>query len=108
MKKRLLLLGALAAAAVVLPASPAVADPPPGQGLETFTVPCEEGPVEVVGTRGDSASRWVDGQHVVVLSLTVDGTPVKTFGQKTGLAANAFGCTVSGVTITRAPVPPGG
>ncbi len=108
MKKRLLALGALAAAVVVLPASPALADPPPGQGLETFTVPCEEGSVEVVGTRGDSASRWVDGEHVVVLSLTVDGTPVKTFGRKTGLAANAFGCTVSGVTIVRAPVPPGG
>ena len=106
--KKLLALGALAAAAVVLPASPAVADAPPGQGLETFTVPCEEGSVEIVGTRGDSASRWVDGQHVVLLAITVDGTPVKTYGQKTGLATNAFSCTVSGATVVRAPVPPGG
>ena len=108
MKKKLLALGALTAAAVVLPASPAVADPPPGQGLETFTVPCEEGTVEIIGTRGDSATRWVGGQHVVLLAITVDGTPVKTLGQKTGLAANAFSCTVSGTTVVRVPVPPGG
>jgi hypothetical protein len=106
--KKLLALGALAAAAVVLHTSPAVADTPPGQGLETFTVPCEEGTVEIVGTRGDSASRFVDGQHVVLLAITVDGTPVKSYGQKTGLATNAFSCTVSGVAVVRAPVPPGG
>jgi hypothetical protein len=109
--KQLLALGALAAAAVVLPASPAVADAPPGQGLETFPVPCAETapvPVEVVGTRGDSASRWIDGQHVVQLSITVEGTPIKMYGQKTGLATNAFSCTVGPATVVRAPVPPEG
>jgi hypothetical protein len=106
--KQLLALGALAAAAVVLPAAPAFADAPPGKGLETFTVPCGEGSVEVVGTRGDSASRWVDGEHVVQLSITVDRTVIKSFGQKTGLATNAFSCTVLGATVVRAPVPPEG
>jgi hypothetical protein len=110
--KQLLALGALAAAAVVLPASPAFAEAPPGQGLEDpFTVECAEGPVEVVGTRGDSASRWIDGEHVVLLSITVDGTPIKSYGQKTGLATNASRCTVEGpvtATVVRAPVPPEG
>jgi hypothetical protein len=106
--KQLLAVGAFAAAAVVLPASPAVAEPPPGQGLETFTVPCTEGPITVVGTRGDSASRWIDGQHVVQLSITVGETPIKTYGQKTGLATNAFSCTVGPATVVRAPVPPEG
>jgi hypothetical protein len=113
--KQLLATGAFAAAAVVLPAAPAVAEPPPGQGLETFPVPCTEpepeGTVTVVGTRGDSASRWVDGEHVVQLSITVDGTVIKTYGQKTGLATNAFSCTVEGpvtATVVRAPVPPVG
>jgi hypothetical protein len=108
--KQLLALGALAAAAVVLPAAPAVAEPPPGKGLETFTVPCTEpeGTVTVVGTRGDSASRWIDGQHVVQLSIIVGGTPIKMYGQKTGLATNAFSCTVGPATLVRAPVPPEG
>jgi hypothetical protein len=110
--KQLLALGAFVAAAVVLPASPAVADAPPGQGLETFTVECAGGPITVVGTRGDSASRFVDGEHVVLLSITADGTVIKTYGQKTGLATNAFSCTVSGqegtATVVRAPVPPEG
>jgi hypothetical protein len=84
--KRLLALGALTAAAVALPASPAIADAPPGQGLETFTVECAEGTITVVGTPGDSASRWVDGQHMVLLSITfgADGVTIKTYGQKRG------------------------
>ena len=113
--KRLLALGALTAAAVAWPASPAVADAPPGQGLETFTVECAEGTITVVGTPGDSASRWVDDQHMVLLSITFtdDVTIVtKTFGQKTGLASNAVSCTVTDpfgtATVVRAPVPPKG
>ena len=113
--KRLLALVAFTAAAVALPASPAVADAPPGQGLETFTVECAEGTITVVGTPGDSASRWVDDQHMVLLSITFstdDGTFTKTYGQKTGLATNAFSCTVSEpegtATVVRAPVPPEG
>jgi hypothetical protein len=106
--KQLLAVGVFAAAAVVLPASPAFADAPPGQGLETVTVPCEGRSVEVVGTRGDSASRWVEDEHVVLLSITVDGTPVRTFGEKTGLATNASSCTVGNATVVRAPVPPEG
>jgi hypothetical protein len=53
--KRLLALGAFTAAAIALPASPALADAPPGQGLETFTVDCAETeiPITVVGTVGD-------------------------------------------------------
>jgi hypothetical protein len=114
--KRVLAIGAFAAAAVALPASPAVADAPPGQGLETFTVECAEGTITVVGTPGDSASRWVDDQHMVLLSITVstDGVTIftKTFGQKTGLATNAVSCTVTDpfgtATVVRVPVPPEG
>jgi hypothetical protein len=112
--KRLLALGALAAAAVALPASPAIADAPPGQGLETFTVECAEGTITVVGTPGDSASRWIDDQHMVLLSITFsDGVTIdtKTFGKKTGLT-NAVSCTVTDpfgtATVVRAPVPPRG
>jgi hypothetical protein len=114
--KRLLALGALTAAAVALPASPAIADAPPGQGLQTFTVDCAApvGMITVVGTVGDSASRWVDGQHMVLLSITftVDGVEItQTSGKKTGLAAGAVSCTVTDPfgtrTIVRAPVPPG-
>lgn len=115
--KRLLGLGALTAAAVALPALPAFADAPPGHGLETFTVACAEGAINVVGTPGDSASRWVDDQHMVLLLITF--TPpggveivAKTFGKKTGLASNAVSCTVTGpdgtATVVRAPVPPVG
>jgi hypothetical protein len=114
--KRLLALGTLAISAVALPASPAFADAPPGQGLETFTVGCVEGSITVVGTRGDSASRWVDDQHMVLLSITfsTDGVIIfaKTFGQKTGLATNAVSCTVvdpqGTATVVRVPVPPEG
>ena len=112
--KRLLALGALTAAAVALPALPAVADAPPGQGLETFTVVCDEGEITVVGSPGDSASRWINGQHMVLLSLTFTTTEgvtivAKTWGQKTGLATVT--CTVTdpdGTTeLVRVPVPPG-
>ena len=114
--KRLLALGALTAATVALPASPAIADAPPGQGLETFTVECAEGTITVVGTPGDSASRWVDDQHMVLLSITfsADGVTIitKTYGQKRGLATNAVSCTVTDpfgtATVVRAPVPPKG
>jgi hypothetical protein len=116
--KRLLALGALTAAAVALPASPALADAPPGQGLQTFTVQCAEGTITVVGSPGDSASRWIDGQHMVLLSITFTPTEgptivVKTYGQKTGLAANKVTCTVTfpdgtTATVVRAPVPPKG
>jgi hypothetical protein len=115
--KRLLAVGALTAAAVALPASPAIADAPPGKGLQTFTVECAEteNPITVVGTVGDSASRWIDGQHMVVLEIrfTVDGVEItQTLGKKTGLAAGAVSCTVTDqfgtATIVRAPVPPGG
>ena len=117
--KRLLALGALTAAAVALPTLPAVADAPPGQGLETFTVDCAETeiPNTVVGTVGDSASRWIDDQHLVLLSITFTTTGgvvivADTLGKKTGLAANAVTCTVTfpdGIaTVVRVPVPPGG
>jgi hypothetical protein len=113
--KRLLALGALTAAAVALPASPAIADAPPGKGLETFTVECAEGTITVVGTPGDSASRWIDDQHMVLLSITfsADGVTLftKTYGQKRGLA-NAVSCTVTDpsgtATVVRVPVPPNG
>lgn len=112
--KRLLALGGLTAAAVALSASPAIADAPPGKGLETFTVVCAEGTITVVGTPGDSASRWIDDQHMVLLSITfsADGATVftKRYGQKTGLAANTVTCTVTDAsgtaTVVRAPVPP--
>jgi hypothetical protein len=112
--KRLLALGVLTAAAVALTASPAIADAPPGKGLETFTVECAApvGTITVVGTPGDSASRWIDGQHMVLLSITFSpgGVVIKAYGQKTGLAANAVSCTVTDplgmVTVLRAPVPP--
>jgi hypothetical protein len=114
--RQLLAVGALAAAAVALPASPAIADAPPGKGLETFTVECAEGTITVVGTPGDSASRWIDDQHMVLLSITfsADGVIIinKTYGQKTGLATNAVSCTVTDpqgtATVVRAPVPPDG
>ena len=116
--KRLLALGALTAAAVALPALPAVADAPPGHGLETFTVACLEGEITVVGTPGDSASRWIDGQHMVqlLITFTPTGGPeivAKAYGKKTGLASNAVTCTVTfpdGTTakVVRTPVPPGG
>ena len=114
--KRLLPLGAFTAAAIVLSASPAAADAPPGKGLETFTVQCAEGAITVVGTRGDSASRWIDGQHMVLLSISFStgGATIfaKTYGQKTGLATNAVTCTVTDPlgtsTVVRVPVPPKG
>jgi hypothetical protein len=83
-----------------------------GQGLERFTVECAEGTITVVGTPGDSASRWIDDQHMVLLSITFSpgGVVIKAYGQKTGLAANAVSCTVTDplgmVTVLRAPVPP--
>jgi hypothetical protein len=113
--KRLLALG-VTAAAIALPASPAIADAPPGQGLETITVDCLEGSVTVVGSPGDSASRWIDGQHMVLLSITFTPTGgptivVKTYGQKTGLAGNTVTCTVTfpdgTATVVRTPVPKG-
>jgi hypothetical protein len=115
--KRLLSVVALTAAAVALPVSPAVADSPPGQGLETFTVECAEGTITVVGTPGDSASRWIDDQHMVqlLITFTPTGGPeivAKAYGQKTGLASNAVSCTVTlpdgTATVVRAPVPPQG
>ena len=113
--KRLLAYGVMAAA-VALPASPAFADAPPGQGLETFTVECAEGTITVVGTPGDSASRWIDDQHMVLLSLSfsADGVTLftKTYGKKTGLAANTVSCTVTDpsgtATVVRVRVPPNG
>jgi len=89
---------------------------PARQGLETFTVECAEGTITVVGTPGDSASRWVDDQHMVLLSITfsADGVTIftKTYGQKRGLATNAVSCTVTDpfgtATVVRAPVPPKG
>ena len=113
--KRLLALGALTAAVVALPASPATANAPPGQGLETFSVECAEGTITVVGTPGDSASRWIDGQHMVLLSITFTptGDPeiVAKAPKKTGLAADAVTCTVTfpdgTATVVRAPVPKG-
>jgi hypothetical protein len=113
--KRRLAVGALTAAAVALPASPAIADPPPGQGLQTFTVECAEGRITVVGTPGDSASRWINDQHMVqlLITFTPTGSPeivAKAYGQKTGLATNAVTCTVTlpdgTATVVRAPVPP--
>jgi hypothetical protein len=111
--KRLLAVGALTAAAVALPASPAIADAPPGKGLQTFTVECAApvGTITVVGTPGDSASRWIDDQHMVLLSITftTDGAIItQTLGKKKGLAANAVSCTVGTDTVVRAPVPPRG
>jgi hypothetical protein len=114
--KRLLALGVLTAAAVALPASPAIADAPPGQGLERFTVECAEGTIQVVGSPGDSASRWINDQHMVLLSITFtanEGVSIKAFGQKKGLATNAVSCTVTfpdGTTakVIRTPVPPQG
>jgi hypothetical protein len=114
--KRLLALSALTAAAIALSASPALADAPPGQGLETFTVDCLEGSVIVTGSPGDSASRWIDGQHMVLLSITFTPTGgpsivVKRYGQKTGLAGNTVPCTVTfpdgTATVVRTPVPKG-
>jgi hypothetical protein len=117
--KRLLALGVLTAAAVALTASPAIADAPPGKGLETFTVECAApvGTITVVGTVGDSASRWIDDQHMVLLSITFTPTEgpeivAKAYGKKTSLATNAVTCTVTfpdGIaTVVRVPVPPGG
>jgi hypothetical protein len=115
--KRLLALGAVTAAAVALSASPAIADAPPGQGLQTFTVECAEGTITVVGTPGDSATRWIDDQHMVQLLITFTPTGgveivAKAYGQKTGLATNAVTCTVTlpdgTATVVRAPVPPKG
>jgi hypothetical protein len=115
--KRLLAVAALTAAAVALPASPAIADAPPGKGLQTFTVECAEGTITVVGTPGDSASRWIDDQHMVQLLITFTPTGgvevvAKAYGQKTGLAANAVTCTVTlpdgTAKVVRAPVPPEG
>jgi len=117
--KRLLAVGALAAAAIALPASPAIADAPPGKGLQTFTVECAEteNPITVVGTPGDSASRWIDDQHMVQLLITftpTGGVEIvgKAYGQKRGLATNKVTCTVAvpggTATVVRAPVPPRG
>jgi hypothetical protein len=116
--KRLLALG-VTAAAMALPASPAIADAPPGKGLHTFTVECAApvGTITVVGTPGDSASRWIDDQHMVLLSITFERGGVtidaKTYGRKTGLATNPVTCTVTfpdgtTSTVVRAPVPPTG
>ena len=111
--KRLLALGALTAAAVALPALPAVADAPPGKGLQEITVQCAEGTITVVGTPGDSASRWIDDQHMVQLLITFTPTEgaeivAKAYGKKTGLATVT--CTVTfpdgTATVVRAPVPP--
>jgi hypothetical protein len=96
--------------------SPALAEAPPGQGLETFEVVCDDGPITVVGSPGDSASRWIDGQHMVLLEITFTPTGgaeivIKTFGQKTGLAGNTVSCSVTDengtTTLVRAPVPNG-
>jgi hypothetical protein len=117
--KMINMLAATAGAGVALvlgAAVPASADAPNGHGLETFTVECAEGTITVVGTHGDSDSRWIDGQHMVLLSLTFEADGVtlftKTFGNKAGLAANGVvTCTVTDpfgtATVVRVPVPPG-
>jgi hypothetical protein len=115
--KRLLAVGVSTAAAVGLTASPAIADAPPGKGLQEFTVECAEGQITVVGTPGDSASRWVDDQHMVQLLITftpTGGVEIvgKAYGQKRGLATNKVTCTVAvpggTATVVRVPVPPRG
>jgi hypothetical protein len=77
--KRLLALGAFTTAAIALSASPAAADAKPGKGLETFIVNCASGTITVVGTPGDSASRWIDGQHMVLLEITFSPDGVQMF-----------------------------
>jgi hypothetical protein len=77
--KRLLALGAFTTAAIALSASPAAADAQPGKGLETFIVNCASGTITVVGTPGDSASRWIDGQHMVLLEITFSPDGVQMF-----------------------------
>jgi hypothetical protein len=71
----------------------------------------------VVGSPGDSASRWIDGQHMVQLLITFTPTDgpeivVKSYGQKTGLAGDTVTCTVElpdgTAKVVRAPVPPTG
>ena len=66
---------------------------------------------------GDSASRWIDGQHMVLLSITFTPTGgpeivAKAYPKKTGLAANAVTCTVTfpdgTAKVVRVPVPPRG
>jgi hypothetical protein len=100
-----------------VPSSPAFADAPPGQGLEALIVVCADRTITVVGTPGDSASRWIDDQHMVQLLITFTPTGgaeivVKAYGKKTGLASKAVTCTVAfpdgTARVVRAPVPPGG
>jgi hypothetical protein len=117
--KRVLALGVFAAAAVVLPAWPAVAVTPPGQGLASLTIQCAEGQtLEVVVPHGDPPTAFVSGEHLIVLSFTfatAEGTFTDTFGQKTGLATTTVTCTftppdepTATVTVVAVPVPPEG
>jgi hypothetical protein len=81
-----------------------------------FATACSKGTITVVGTPGDSASRWVNDQHMVLLSITVstDGVIIfaMMYGQKTGLATNKVSCTVTNpsgtAAVVRVPVPPTG
>ena len=93
-------------------ATPATAHAPPGQGLDRFALTCNGATVDVVTARGEGATGWINGQHVVVLSFTIsgpDGTDTFTLGQKTGLEATLTCTETEGpftITVIAAPVPP--
>jgi hypothetical protein len=63
-----------------------------------FPATCDGEEVTVTETGG--ASFWLDGQHYLLTSITVDtagGDPVfsKTYGQRTGLGDETIACTAT-------------
>lgn len=90
--KRLVFSTTVAAAAIVLAASPALAQLPAGKGLtDPFPVECPDlgGTVLMVEPPGYAPSHWtVDGDHLVITQLAIagpEGTFEQTFGEKRGL-----------------------
>jgi hypothetical protein len=115
--KRVWTFGALALGIAVFAASPAAGQAPPGHGLVQRSVTCLNSgqTFSVVETPGGGANVFVDGQHVVLRSISFarpgEPTFTKTFGTKAGLSTT-LSCTFveAGTTITAvvSPVPPGG
>lgn len=86
--------------AVAWTATPALADAPPGNGLDRLPFTCNG--EEVIVTVSHGASNWVDGEHNLLASLTITFTPTggeprvvydKTWGNRKGLGDEQVECS---------------
>jgi hypothetical protein len=102
MKARPIMVSSFALLACTALAAPATAAPP-GAGLETVPVTCDDDQTTTV-TVSAGASFWLGEQHYVLTSFAVTFTPAgggdpemfsKTYGQRRGLAGDEITCTAT-------------